>query len=91
MKALRDYLEDQKLGESLRRLGTLPEFRSLKEVLRQMYVDSLEKLADREDPDARSRAKFIDDLMSKIDTKIKLGAEAARAIQEERFEKPSEE
>ena len=86
MKTLRQYIEDQKLAESVRRLGTIAEFQGLKKILSQMYVDALISLVDREDPEARYRAKFINDLMGNIDNTVALGAIAAEAVREQRFE-----
>lgn len=92
MKTLREYINDQKQSESIRRLRQIAEFQGLKKILEKMYVDALSSLVDKEDPEARYRAKFIDDLMSTIDSKVKIGDIASEAIREQRFENnPSEE
>lgn len=86
MKSLRQYSEDSKLAESLRRLNSIAEFQGLKKVLKEMYTEDLRSLAERENPEARFRCKFVTDLLDNIDTKIKLGEIAAEEIAAGRFE-----
>ena len=80
-----DLIKKANEGMALSELKNHNGYKELIDILKSIYVGALEKLIQSDNIEARAAIKVVEDIVSIIDDKINLGAQAREELSKEQF------